>query len=296
MVSFLHHWALRQFVEFARRLGKTDDARKYKDMAEWVKAVCEEVLWDGEWYIRGITADGRKIGTKQDAEGKVHLESNAWAVLSGVASPERGRLALQAIQDYLYTPYGLILNAPPFTTPDDSIGFVTRVYPGLKENGAIFSHSNPWAWGAACALGDGEAAMKFYNALCPYNQNDMIEVRQSEPYSYCQFVVGKAHPAFGRARHPFMTGSAGWSYFAATQLMLGIQPSFDQLVIDPCIPGDWKRFDIHRIWRGASYHIHVENPSGVQRGVRQIFLDGKAVEAIPALPAGAECQVRIVMG
>lgn len=296
MVSFLHHWALRQFVELARRLGKADDAKKYEDMAQRVKTVCEDVLWDGEWYIRGITADGRKIGTKQDAEGKVHLESNAWAVLSGVASPERGRLALKAIQDYLYTPYGLILNAPPFTTPDDSIGFVTRVYPGLKENGAIFSHSNPWAWGAACALGDGEAAMKFYNALCPYNQNDMIEVRQSEPYSYCQFVVGKAHPAFGRARHPFMTGSAGWSYFAATQLMLGIQPSFDQLVIDPCIPADWKSFDIHRVWRGAHYHIHVENPSGVQQGVQQIYLDGNAVDAIPALPAGTECQVRIVMG
>ncbi|NCB05569.1 MAG: N,N'-diacetylchitobiose phosphorylase, partial [Clostridia bacterium] len=217
MVSFLHYWALDHFVPLAEKLGRSDDAARYRAIAEHVKDVCERVLWDGAWYIRGITADNRKIGTHMDEEGKVHLESNAWAVLSGVASKERGELALRAIQDYLYTPYGILLNAPPYTKPDDGIGFVTRVYPGLKENGAIFSHPNPWAWGAACQLGEGDAAMAFYDALCPYHQNDKIEVRQAEPYVYCQFVVGSAHTAFGRARHPFMTGSAGWSYYAATE-------------------------------------------------------------------------------
>lgn len=90
--------------------------------------------------------------------------------------------------------------APSYTVADDDIGFVTRVYPGLKENGSIFSHPNPWAWAAECVLGRGDRAMKFYNALCPYYQNNMIEIRQSEPYSYCQFVVGRDHTAFGRAR------------------------------------------------------------------------------------------------
>ncbi len=296
MVSFLHYWALDHFVPLAEKLQRSDDAAYYRAMAEHVREVCERVLWDGSWYIRGITADNRKIGTHTDEEGKVHLESNAWAVLSGVASQERGEQALAAIQDYLYTPYGIILNAPPYTKPDDGIGFVTRVYPGLKENGAIFSHPNPWAWGAACALGDGESAMSFYDALCPYHQNDKIEVRQAEPYVYCQFVVGKAHTAFGRARHPFMTGSAGWSYYAATEYILGIKPDYDSLTVDPCIPANWKEFSVSRVWRGATYDIRVTNPNGVTCGVKRILLDGKPVAIIPQITAGARCRVEVELG
>ena len=296
MVSFLHYWALDHFVPLAEKHGKHDDATYYRAMAEHVKDVCERVLWDGKWYIRGITADNRKIGTHADEEGKVHLESNAWAVLSGVASKERGEQALRAIQDYLYTPYGILLNAPPYTKPDDGIGFVTRVYPGLKENGAIFSHPNPWAWGAACAHGEGERAMSFYDALCPYHQNDKIEVRQAEPYVYCQFVVGKAHTAFGRARHPFMTGSAGWSYYAATEYILGIRPDYDCLTVDPCIPAEWKEFSVSRVWRGATYDIRVTNHSGVNCGVKRILLDGELVARIPQLTCGARASVLVELG
>ncbi len=295
MVSFLHHWALGHFAALADRLGRTEDAARARTMAAKVKETCENVLWDGKWYIRGITADNRKIGTHSDTEGKVHMESNTWAVLSGVAGQEHGESAMDSVDEYLYTPYGLLLNAPSFTTIDDGIGFVTRVYPGLKENGAIFSHPNPWAWCAEAMLGRGSRAMKFYNALCPALQNDKIEVRQAEPYTYCQFVVGRDHTAFGRARHPFMTGSSGWAYYAATQYLLGVQPDFDALRIDPCIPADWKEFTVHRRWRGAMYHIHVTNPHGVEKGVESITMNGKTVDALPPLPAGTECRVEVVM-
>lgn len=296
MVSFLHHWALKAFVELAEKLGRQEDAARYAAMSEKVKDVCERVLWDGKWYIRGITAQNRKIGTQADTEGKVHMESNTWAVLSGVADSERGRLAMDAVDEYLYTEYGLMLNAPCFTVPDDSIGFVTRVYPGLKENGAIFSHPNPWAWCAEAMLGRGSRAMKFYNALCPALQNDKIEVRRAEPYSYCQFVAGRDHTAFGRAHHPFMTGSAGWAYYAATQYLLGVRPGFDELVIDPCIPGDWKEFSVRRKWRGAEYRIHVANPRGVEKGVAGMTLNGVAVDRVPAQQPGSVAEIDVVMG
>ena len=296
MVSFLHYWAIGNFVALARKLGRDEDAAHYEAMGEKVKEVCERVLWDGKWYIRGITADNRKIGTQADTEGKVHMECNTWAVLSGVADRERGIAAMDAVDEYLYTEYGLMLNAPCFVTRDDGIGFVTRVYPGLKENGAIFSHPNPWAWCAEAMLGRGSRAMKFYNALCPALQNDKIEVRQSEPYSYCQFVVGRDHTAFGRARHPFMTGSSGWAYYAATQYLLGIRPDFDHMVIDPCIPAQWKEFSVQRKWRGAEYHIHVVNPNGVEKGVVSIALNGEKVDTLPVAPAGSVCEVEVVMG
>ena len=296
MVSFLHLWALGNFCSLAEHLGRTEEAGRYRQLMETVRRKSRETLWDGKWFIRGITADNRKIGTQRDAEGRVHMESNTWAVISGAATPEEGRSAMDSVEEYLFTEFGLMLNAPCYTKPDDGIGFVTRVYPGLKENGAIFSHPNPWAWVAETKLGRGSRAMKFYNALCPVLQNDRIEIRQSEPYSYCQFVVGRDHSAFGRARHPFMTGSAGWAYFAATQYMLGIRPDFDGLIVDPCIPGDWKEFSVIRRWRNATYIIHVTNPEGAEKGVRSIVADGIPVEKLPVLPEGGVCRAEVILG
>ena len=296
MVSFLHYWALNAFIELASQLRRAEDVAYYTEMAEKVRKACNQELWDGEWFIRGITAKGCKIGTQEDKEGRVHLESNAWAILSGAAEDEKATTALEAIDQNLFTQYGLLLNTPSYTVPDDDIGFVTRVYPGLKENGAIFSHPNPWAWAAACKLGRGDIAMKFYDAFCPYNQNDKIEIRESEPYSYCQFIAGRDHTAFGRARHPLMTGTGGWAYFSATRYMLGIRPDFEQLVVDPCIPADWKEFSVDRRFRGAMYHIHVTNPNGVMSGVKSIQIDGRVVDQILVQPAGSECQVEIQLG
>lgn len=296
MVSFLHYWAICNFVELAKKLGRQDDAAYYETMAAAVKKISRQELWDGRWFIRGITANGRKIGTQADTEGRVHMESNTWAVLSGVADPEQGKLAMDAVDEYLYTPYGLMLNAPCFTVPDDDIGFVTRVYPGLKENGSIFSHPNPWAWCAEAVLGRGSRAMKFYDALCPAMQNDRIEVRKAESYSYCQFVSGRDHTTFGEAHHPFMTGSAGWAYYAATQYLLGVRPEFDSLTVDPCIPADWKEFTVDRIWRGAEYRIRVTNPKGVEKGVAEIRLNGETVDSIPVQAPGSVSEIEVIMG
>lgn len=296
MVSFLHYWAICNFVELAKKLGRQDDAAYYETMAAAVKKISRQELWDGRWFIRGITAKGRKIGTQADTEGRVHMESNTWAVLSGVADPEQGKLAMDAVDEYLYTPYGLMLNAPCFTVPDDDIGFVTRVYPGLKENGSIFSHPNPWAWCAEAVLGRGSRAMKFYDALCPVMQNDRIEIRKAEPYSYCQFVSGRDHTTFGEAHHPFMTGSAGWAYYAATQYLLGVRPEFDSLTVDPCIPADWKKFTVDRIWRGAEYRIRVTNPKGVEKGVAEIRLNGETVDSIPVQAPGSVSEIEVIMG
>ncbi len=297
LVSFLHYWAMDNFVELARYLGRIEDVEKYTAVMEKVRNACEQELWDKEWYIRGITKNGVKIGTSEDAEGKVHLESNSWAVVSGVAQGERARKAMDAIDKYLYSPWGIHLNAPSYGHPNDDIGFITRVYKGVKENGAIFSHPNPWAWVGDAKLGNGTRAMKFYDALCPYNQNDQIEIRQSEPYSYCQFIMGRDHTAHGRARHPWLTGSAGWAYFAATRYLVGIRFTYDGMIVDPCIPGAWEGFTAQRRWRGAEYQITVQNPNHVEKGVKSITLNGKGIDGpIPAMPAGSTNTVVVVMG
>ena len=296
MVSFLFYWALQNFIELAEYLGRTDDAAHYRQIADIVQKNCDNVLWDKEWYIRGITKKGKRIGTAADEEGKIHLESNAWAVFSGAASKEKAQKAMESVDRYLYTPYGILLNTPAYTKANPDIGFITKVYPGLKENSSVFSHPNPWAWAAECRLGNGDVAMRFYDALCPYYQNDLIEIREAEPYSYCQFIVGKEHTAFGRARHPFMTGSGGWAYFAATRYMLGIRPDYEELIIDPCIPAEWENFEVDRQWRGALYRIQVTNPFHVMKGVQKILLDGREVSKIPVQKSKTVHRIEVIMG
>jgi N,N'-diacetylchitobiose phosphorylase len=296
MVSFMHYWALQEFIAAACFLGRKDDVQNYTAMARKVREACERELWDGEWYSRGVTRSGIKIGSKENEEGKIFLESNSWAVMSGAASPERGQSAMDAVHKHLASPYGIHLVWPTYTKPNDDIGYVTRVYRGIKENGAIFSHPNPWAMIAECKLGRGNLAMKLYDALLPYHQNDMIEIREAEPYSYCQFIMGKDHTAYGRARHPWLTGSAGWAYLAATHWILGIRLSFNGLIVDPCIPSEWKGFEVVRQWRGATYKIKVENPHGSQKGVRYISLNSQPAEGpIPSQPPGSINQVVVTM-
>ncbi|MBI2429322.1 MAG: N,N'-diacetylchitobiose phosphorylase, partial [Ignavibacteriales bacterium] len=213
------------------------------------------------------------------------------------ASQERAKKSMDAVHKYLASPYGIHLCWPTYSTPNDDIGYLTRVYKGIKENGAIFSHPNPWATIAECKLGRGDLAMKLYDSLLPYNQNDKIEVREAEPYSYCQFIMGNDHTAHGRARHPWLTGSGGWNYIAATKWILGIRPQFNGLVIDPCIPKEWKGFEVVRKWRGATYKIIVKNTNNVEKGVSSILLNGKEhCGEIPPQQSGSMNVVEVIMG
>ena len=297
MVSFMHHWAIMAFLEASNFLGKKEDVEKYTKMAEKVKSACENELWDGEWYLRGFTKKGIKIGTNEHDEGKIFLNGQTWAVYGEVASKERGIQCMDSVYKHLFSKYGIHLAAPAYSKPNDDIGYITRVYKGVKENGAIFSHPNPWAIIAECKLGRGKRAMEFYDSLLPYNQNDMIEIREAEPYSYCQFIMGQDHTSHGKARHPWLTGSGGWNYTAVTKFILGIQVSFEGLIIDPCIPADWKNFEITRKWRNASFKITVNNPNGIEKGVKSVVLDGKPYSgAIPPQPANSFHEVIVTMG
>ena len=297
MVSFMHYWALQYLIKTAKYLGRDQDEKKYTEMAETVKNACENVLWDGDWYIRGFTKNGKKIGTKESEEGKIFLNAQSWAVYSGVASDDRGKKCMDAVDKHLNSKYGIHLLWPAYSKPDDDIGYVTRVYKGIKENASIFSHPNPWAVIAECILGRGERAMEFYDATLPYNQNDMIEIREAEPYSYCQFIMGRDHTAHGRARHPWLTGTGAWFYTAASKFILGIRPGYEGLTIDPCIPKDWKEFTVTRKWRGATYKIQVNNPDQVEKGVKSILLNGEPVDdIIPIQSEGTMHEVKVVMG
>lgn len=299
LVTFLHAWAIRAFLEVARDLEMDAEVARYEDELARIERVVNEHLWDGDWWIRGYTKEGAKIGTNEAEEGKIFLEHQAWPVIAGVASKERGEKALDSVHDLLGSPYGLHLNWPAFTKVDDSIGFLTRVYPGIKENAAIFSHPNAWPIIAEALLGRGDEAVALYDAISPYQQNGNVQVRKAEPYAYVQFIYGRDHEQYGLAQNPWLTGTAGWMYTAVTKFILGIRPTLGGLVIDPAIPKDWPGFTAQREWRGAVYNIEVRNPQNVSSGVVTIEVDGNSLdprEPIPQADEGSEVSVVVTLG
>jgi cellobiose phosphorylase len=169
---------------------------------------------------------------------------------------------------------------------------------GLKENGAIFTHTQGWAVMAEALLGHGDLAYRYFRAYLPAAYNTRAEVREIEPYVYCQFTHSKYSPRFGASRVPWLSGSAAWSFFAATQYILGFQPEYGGLRIDPCIPAAWKGFKMTRIFRGKKLLVEVQNPFGTQKGVKKLLLNGKPLPGnfIPSEQLLAENRVQVEMG
>jgi cellobiose phosphorylase len=210
-------------------------------------------------------------------EGKVYINTQAWAVISGAATPEQARLAMKSMKDYLATPYGLMLSAPPFQKTSRQVMGGAIYNTGIKENAGIFNHPQSWAVMAECLLGNGDQAYEYYRAYMPAAYNERAEVREIEPYVHSQTTYATCNPNAGKSRVPWLTGTVSWSYFVALQSILGVRPEIDGLRIDPCIPSAWPGFQMKRVFRGKTLHISVKNPRAKNRGVSELKVNGKII-------------------
>ena len=166
---------------------------------------------------------------------------------------------------------------PGYGTYHPELGYVSVFPKGLKENAAIFCHTNPWAMIAETMLGRGDAAFDYYKAILPPAGNDKAEIHATEPYVYSQMIAGKEHKDFGQAKNSWLTGTASWNFVAISQYILGVRPDFDGLIVDPCIPKAWEGFTVTRSFRRDTYRIAVSNPRHVHRGVTRVSVDGMAL-------------------
>jgi cellobiose phosphorylase len=198
----------------------------------------------------------------------------------------------------LFTPYGLMLAAPPFEKTSIEVMRAVVFNPGIKENSGIFNHTQGWGVMAECILGHGDRAYEYYRAAMPAAYNTRAEIRQSEPYVQGQTTYSTFSPREGNTRTSWLTGAAAWSYFSATQYILGIKPELDGLRIDPCIPSGWDEFSASRRFRGKLFEIKVHNPEHVCRGVNKVLVDGKDFEGnlIPVDLVGEKHQVQVWLG
>ena len=276
----------RDYVELCRRLDMTREAERAQkcidDMVESVK----KYGWDGEWYLRAYDYFGRKVGSCENEEGQIFIESQGWCSMAGIGLAEgMVRKALDSVKERLDSEHGIVLNNPAFTRYFVEYGEISSYPAGYKENAGIFCHNNPWVMIGETVLGRGDRAWEYYRKICPSYIEDCA-LHKVEPYVYSQMIAGKDSARPGEAKNSWLTGTAAWNWYAVTQYILGIKPVYDGLCVDPCICSDWKEYTVHRRFRGALYEITVQNPSGVCCGVKSIAVDGIVLEGnvIPHTP------------
>jgi cellobiose phosphorylase len=294
----LYGKALKEMIVLYEYVDDASAAAEARAAYDEMRVRVEADAWDGSWYVRYFDEVGNPLGSIKNTYGKIHLNAQSWAVISGFASPERAREAMDSVYEWLNTQYGIKLSVPGFNGYDPKYGGVTTYPPGAKENGGIFLHPNPWAMIAETILGDGDRAYEFYAQINPVAKNDSIDLYECEPYVYAQNILGDEHPQFGLARNSWLTGTASWCYQAATQWILGIRPEYDGLRIDPCIPSAWPGFSLNRRFRGEMFHIRVHNPQHVCKGVIEIKVDGNPISEnlVPVDLPGDEHHVEVWLG
>jgi cellobiose phosphorylase len=297
-VAFQLRFALATYIEICHLMIAEDEARWAAAELDKLDHHIKEYAWDGEWYLRAYREDGFKFGSKESSEGNIFLNPQSWAVISGHANRQRAAQTMQSVRERLATEYGLMICAPPYIDTDFNVMRAALFNAGQKENAAIFTHTQGWAVIAETLLGHGDLAYEYYRNYLPAAYNSRAEVREIEPYVYCQFTHSKYSPRFGASRVPWLSGSATWSYYAATQYILGIQPEYNGLRIDPCIPSAWQQFKVTRVFRGKRVTVEVKNPNGVQKGVKKLTLNGKEVTGnfIPVGTLLEENLVEVLMG
>jgi cellobiose phosphorylase len=264
---------LRHMNELAGYLGQKSAAKKYLQLCDKVKNAINKHAWDGEWYLQAFDDDGLKVGTKTSIEEQIFLNPQSWSILSGVADPERAKTALKKAVELLDTEYGLVLLYPAYKAFRSDRGGISTYPPGAKENGGIFTHTNPWFIISELLAGNIEDAYKHYLKIIPINKNLTADHHEVEPYVYCQNILGKEHPQFGLARNSWLSGTAAWAYVAGTQYILGIRPHYDGLFIDPRIPQAWQEFKVWRRFRGAELEISFSRSKA-----KGIYLNGQLLK------------------
>ncbi|MEC0241849.1 glycosyl transferase [Paenibacillus dokdonensis] len=298
-IAGLFVFAGPEFVELCKRRGLSEEAAAADAHIETMRKTTLDHGFDGEWFLRAYDHYGQKIGSKECDEGQIFIEPQGFCVMAGIGVQEGlAEKALNSVAERLETPYGIVLQNPPYSKYYINLGEISSYPPGYKENAGIFCHNNPWVMMAETVIGRGDRAFELYRKIAPAYLEDISEIHRTEPYVYSQMIAGKDAVRQGEAKNSWLTGTAAWNFVAITQSILGIQPEFDGLRINPCIPADWEEFTITRVFRGDTYVIHVSNPNRVSKGVASVTVDGSKVQGniLPVYGDGQAHQVEVVLG
>ncbi|XHR28147.1 MAG: GH36-type glycosyl hydrolase domain-containing protein [Chthoniobacteraceae bacterium] len=299
MIAGLFCAATESMAGIYQQLGQADKAAESLARRAAMQEVIEAHGWDGKWFLRAYDAFGEAIGSAKNDEGQIFIESQGWGVLGGVGLENGHALAaLDSVAERLATPNGIILQQPAYSTYQPRLGEITSYPPGYKENAGIFTHNNTWIQVAEALVGRGDKAFEYYMSVCPSGKEEQIDTFRCEPYVYNQMTAGRDALTPGEGKNSWLTGTAAWCFVAISQYILGVRPGAEGLVVDPCIPRAWKGYKVDRVFRGATYHIEIQNPGGASKGIKTLCVNGQAVSGnvIPIQPKGAVVNVVAVLG
>lgn len=289
----------KEFVKLCNQIGKTGEALEAQGHIDAMIQAVKDHGWDGEWYLRAYDYYGKKIGSKENEEGKIFIESQGFCGMAGIGL-EDGMVqkSMDSVKEWLDTPYGIVLQQPAFTKYYIEYGEISTYPAGYKENAGIFCHNNPWIMITETLIGNGDRAFEYYSKIAPAFLEEISDLHRVEPYVYAQMIAGKDAYKPGEAKNSWLTGTAAWNFAAITQYILGVKPDYNGLGVNPCIPKGWKGFKVSRKYRGATYNIEVKNPNGVSKGIASITVDGQAVQGnvLPLLAAGSTGNVVVTLG
>ncbi len=287
------------FVKMALKRGETQLAAEAQKHIDEMVRVINEYGWDGNWFLRAYDYYGNKIGSHENEEGKIFIESQGMCIMAGIGLDDgRAGKTLESVNERLACEYGIVLNNPAFTKYYIQMGEISSYPEGYKENAGVFCHNNPWIIISETLTGNGDRAFDYYKRITPSYLEEISDLHRTEPYVYSQMVAGKDAFRPGEAKNSWLTGTASWCMYTVSQYILGIRPDFEGLRIDPCIPSEWDGFSITRKFRGAVYNIEVMNPDHKSKGVREMTVDGMIhrSDILPLFAAGTEHNVRVIIG
>lgn len=298
-VATLFTYAGPEYVALCKYKGLDDAAAQAQSEIDKMKDNIVEHGFDGEWFLRAYDDFGRKVGSKENDEGKIFIEPQGFAVMSEIGKDKGYDIkTLDSIDKYLNCKHGLVLNNPAFTKYYIEFGEISTYPAGYKENAGIFCHNNAWIICAEAFVGHGDKAFEYYSKIAPAYLEDISDLHRTEPYVYAQMIAGKDAGRFGEAKNSWLTGTAAWNFVAVSQYMLGIIPDYNGLKVDPSIPAAWDGFKATRQFRNATYNINITNPSHVSKGVKSVTVDGSPIEGnvLPVFSDGKEHAVEVVLG
>ncbi len=282
--------ALKDMMFMADLLGENADV--YRAAYDKQTALVNTLAWDGAWYRRAIMDDGRYLGSDAEPQAKIWLNSQTWAVISGMGDRDKNLAAMQSVYDLLNTPLGIKKIHPSIKDYPSKENPLTNYNKGCGENGAIFCHANTWAIIAECMLGNGNRAYKYYSQLLPMKAQEIAgEWRyKAEPYVYSSNIFGPESDKFGLANVSWLSGTSAWMYVAVTEYILGVRAEYNGITVNPCIPDEWNGFKISRKLRGATYNVTV-----IRDGENYMTADGERVNGnfVPDRAAGSVCNIEV---
>lgn len=276
-LSMAYARALLEVVELHNHLGDQEKAARYLARYEKMKMAINTHAWDGAWYVRCFDDAGEAIGSSQSAQGRIFVNAQSWALISGVADKERAGQVLESCDEQLMTDLGYLLLHPTFEEPDDRIGRISYLEPGICENGTIYAHVNAWMFLALLLERKPDQAYDLFRRITPgYSAGQGGWKEKSPPYVYANCYFGPKHRNRAyQMEFTWMTGSVAWFYQVMMQHMIGVRAEYDGLRIDPQLPSAWTRLSVNKTIRGASYTIKINRDAATTETT--IHVDGKAI-------------------